>query len=356
MDNKALIIGGVVVVVILLIFIVYLMKRSTPAPNVTYVSDGKGGTTQKATMQSGTVEGMTGPAGPTGPTGPTGPEGPQGSRGFAGNDGEQGPPGEQGLRGERGPTGPDGLRGPTGPMPCDGTDPCTIGSNLCLRDTCMSQAQLTSMIGLSSVTKTLNNRLYVGRQTSESWPQGWGPGLHAWDVYANGTVAAGSEGNVNAYINSSGIIKGDRLYLPKRERVMSSFQASTTAPYGVTWRTLVSDTMGDNIQYNSSSENGDSIQINTPGLYSIVCNMLNQNSSATLWLDKNTPETTSYPNIEGSNLLAWTSKGVNHESSVSFTGYLNAGDIVRFKHSPQNGGSGINSRATCRISFIYATF
>lgn len=38
------------------------------------------------------------------------------------------------------------------------------------------------------------------------FPSGWGGGLRTLDVYAAGTVGAGSGGDVNAYMNSSGNI------------------------------------------------------------------------------------------------------------------------------------------------------
>ena len=37
-----------------------------------------------------------------------------------------------------------------------------------------------------------------------SYPGGWGMGIHTYDIYAEGLVAAGKNGNVNAYISSVG--------------------------------------------------------------------------------------------------------------------------------------------------------
>lgn len=47
--------------------------------------------------------------------------------------------------------------------------------------------------------------LKVNRGEGDGYPQGWGAGVHAWDVYANGTVAVGAGGSVNSFIN------GDRV-------------------------------------------------------------------------------------------------------------------------------------------------
>jgi len=49
--------------------------------------------------------------------------------------------------------------------------------------------------------------LKVNREDREPYP-GWGPGIHTWDLYANGTIGAGTNGAVNAYINQDGSIVG----------------------------------------------------------------------------------------------------------------------------------------------------
>jgi filamentous hemagglutinin family protein len=49
-------------------------------------------------------------------------------------------------------------------------------------------------------------QMRVNRSTEDKWPTGWGQGVHAWDVYANGTVGAGKDGNVAAYMNRDGHI------------------------------------------------------------------------------------------------------------------------------------------------------
>ena len=49
--------------------------------------------------------------------------------------------------------------------------------------------------------------LKVNREDREPYP-GWGPGIHTWDLYANGTIGAGTNGEVNAYIKQDGSIVG----------------------------------------------------------------------------------------------------------------------------------------------------
>ncbi len=53
-------------------------------------------------------------------------------------------------------------------------------------------------------------RLLVNRSSTDRYPN-WGDGLHTLDVYANGTIGAGTNGNVAASINNSGTITGKQL-------------------------------------------------------------------------------------------------------------------------------------------------
>lgn len=54
-------------------------------------------------------------------------------------------------------------------------------------------------------------RTYTSVTRDEPLPQGWGGGLHTWDVYANATIGAGSGGQVRSYINSRGDIVGEKV-------------------------------------------------------------------------------------------------------------------------------------------------
>lgn len=53
---------------------------------------------------------------------------------------------------------------------------------------------------------TIKERLGLMGYNPNDLPSGWGGGLRTLDVYASGTVGAGSDGNVHAYINSAGNI------------------------------------------------------------------------------------------------------------------------------------------------------
>jgi len=46
--------------------------------------------------------------------------------------------------------------------------------------------------------------LRVNRDDKDTYPRGWGKGLHSRNVYANGTIGAGKNGSITSYINSDG--------------------------------------------------------------------------------------------------------------------------------------------------------
>lgn len=46
---------------------------------------------------------------------------------------------------------------------------------------------------------------------NQQLPNGWGGGVHTWDVYANATIGVGSGGNVGSFMNASKISAGSSL-------------------------------------------------------------------------------------------------------------------------------------------------
>ena len=57
-------------------------------------------------------------------------------------------------------------------------------------------------------------QLGVNEPAGQGFPSGWGGGIHTWDAYANGTVGAGTNGSLNAYLNNAGVVyAGDQLQL-----------------------------------------------------------------------------------------------------------------------------------------------
>jgi F0F1-type ATP synthase membrane subunit b/b' len=58
---------------------------------------------------------------------------------------------------------------------------------------------------------SVKKRLYVNRSSKDQYPSGWDNGIHSWDVYANGTVATGQNGQIAASMNNAGEVKGKTL-------------------------------------------------------------------------------------------------------------------------------------------------
>lgn len=58
---------------------------------------------------------------------------------------------------------------------------------------------------------SVKKRLYVNRSSKDQYPSGWVDGIHSKDVYSNGTVATGQNGQIAASMNNVGDIKGKQL-------------------------------------------------------------------------------------------------------------------------------------------------
>lgn len=52
-------------------------------------------------------------------------------------------------------------------------------------------------------TASLPGQLGVNETAGQNMPSGWGGGIHTWDIYANGTFAAGENGTQGAFMNDS---------------------------------------------------------------------------------------------------------------------------------------------------------
>lgn len=61
-------------------------------------------------------------------------------------------------------------------------------------------------VGIGTAGPTTNLTVRPAAAALSSMPSGWGGGIHTWDLYANGTVGAGKNGNVAAYMSSNGQI------------------------------------------------------------------------------------------------------------------------------------------------------
>lgn len=91
-----------------------------------------------------------------------------------------------------------------------------IWGDSCLTGNCSGSGAVRHKFGatgdaLHEGNVSVKKRLYVNRSEKDKYPSGWGDGVHAWDVYANGTVAVGQNGELAAYINNAGEVKGKML-------------------------------------------------------------------------------------------------------------------------------------------------
>jgi hypothetical protein len=92
----------------------------------------------------------------------------------------------------------------------------------------------------------VNGMLRVNRSKTDKYPDGWGNGIHAWDVYANGTVATGQNGVLQASMNGQGDVRASgnvilnggnnwMLHTPNIMENTSMWIAPTTAYNNETW-------------------------------------------------------------------------------------------------------------------------
>jgi hypothetical protein len=83
------------------------------------------------------------------------------------------------------------------------------------------QAQLKAARGFASLDATGLKVPQIKahpQSYNAKMPNGWGGGIHSWDVYANATIAAGRDGSVAAYMNSAGdVMVGNKLIIGQNE-------------------------------------------------------------------------------------------------------------------------------------------
>ncbi|WP_208456366.1 hypothetical protein, partial [Burkholderia gladioli] len=70
-------------------------------------------------------------------------------------------------------------------------------------------------------------------------PAGYAGGVHTWDVYAEGTIAAGNQGNLNASMDYQGHIIGKMLSLAN-----SAVPMTSCTNYGVNVTSMVANSDG----------------------------------------------------------------------------------------------------------------
>ena len=137
-------------------------------------------------------------------------------------------------------------------------------------------------------------------------------------------------------------------------------QASTNASsYGIAFINLNINNYNlflDNsiITYTADQVNGDNFTINRTGIYSIHINLGTSILNIVFWIDKNQLATTSETGVNGTDLLAITSRGTAYyEHTLLYMGLLEKNDVIRVKANPKfSYSSGVQSRIT--IEFIMA--
>ncbi len=93
-----------------------------------------------------------------------------------------------------------------------------IWGDSCLSGNCSGEGAMRHRFGANGDAQHegnvfLKKRLYVNRSEKDKYPSGWWDegGIHALDVYANGTVAVGHNGQVAVSMNNAGEIQGKTL-------------------------------------------------------------------------------------------------------------------------------------------------
>jgi archaellum component FlaC len=83
--------------------------------------------------------------------------------------------------------------------------PATANLSVALKDGKFKDVVTANTDGSAEV----NGMLRVNRTKNDKYPTGWSSGIHGWDVYANGTIATGQNGDIRASMNSSGDVRAD---------------------------------------------------------------------------------------------------------------------------------------------------
>ena len=108
----------------------------------------------------------------------------------------------------------------------------------------------------------------------------------------------------------------------------------------------------DYIEYISDNTEGDSINILVNGIYSINACFQNSTFSVTSWIDKNNSPSIDINSSPEGNILTWSPKTNNPDTSVNWIGYLEKGDIIRIKSTvPSNVLTSVHG--TLNINLLY---
>ena len=131
-----------------------------------------------------------------------------------------------------------------------------------------------------------------------------------------------------------------------------SCKASKQGIYSICFQNEKINYLCDYIEYKNDSQQGDSMNILVNGVYSINACFQNTTFSTTSWIDKNNSGEIDINNSSEGNILTWSPKTNNHDTNVSWIGYLEKGDVIRIKSTvPSNISTSING--TINVNLIY---
>ena len=107
----------------------------------------------------------------------------------------------------------------------------------------------TAKDGSVSVLKAGHIRAHPNSY-DKKMPDGWGNGVHAWDIYANGNIGAGHEGDVKAFMSASGDVKvGKKLLIGNEDNSDPYFmQKIIEGPDKSSLRITINDNADESLQ------------------------------------------------------------------------------------------------------------
>ena len=162
-----------------------------------------------------------------------------------------------------------------------------------------------------------------------------------------------TEATAGTYATAPSVIQGSGGQV--RISGASMVRLNTANVYGSTntsirrFTTAVNN-QGADITYADSATNGGSFTINTPGIYSI--SYTDQfNTSGIMGISLNSNQlTSSILSITAVNILASnTTQAVNVSGNASWSGFLNAGDVVRAHNAGVPSGTNVNA---CQFTIV----